>query len=227
MCIRDRVKGVLKHGNPYDLRPWGRIEIPYSFHRTVLQTEGATGILAHTTDPERARDEMMAAYRANRQREVHPSFHFLMVGQEQADARRQVWAQVVAMLALAVGTMFVSGVAMANTMLLGVAARSHELAVYRALGATRPRILAKMIWEAFLLSLAGGILGLLIGIIVTQYGLVLLAAFWQQDELWAAGTSVGWSVLAVAFGILVGVLGAMGPALKACYIRPVDALRSE
>jgi predicted permease len=100
----------------------------------------------------------------------------------------------------------------ANLLLARSTARSREFAIRSALGAGRTRIVRQLVTESMLLSLAGGLLGLL----VAKWGVNLVLAAVPQSLPRAGNIAVNPSVLAFAFGIsiAVGILFGLAPALK-------------
>jgi len=120
----------------------------------------------------------------------------------------------VASLSLAVG-----GVGILAVMLMSVRERVKEIGLRRALGARRADILFQFLVEAVMLGLAGGLLGVLVGMITT-YVVAHLAG-------WEAILSPQIILLAVACSIVVGLLFGTIPARKASLASPVQALRAE
>ena len=116
-------------------------------------------------------------------------------------------------------SLIVGGIGILNIMLVSVTERTQEIGIRKALGARRHRILGQFATEAFVLSLLGGILGVIIG-----YGVAFLGR-------WALGfpTDVpAWAVaLALAMSSVVGLAFGIYPAARAARLDPVEAMRSE
>jgi len=109
-----------------------------------------------------------------------------------------------------------------NTMMMSVAERTREIGMLRALGWSRRLIVKVIVIEGVLLSLVGGLFGLLVGYAGTE----LLIQFFPGGFLEAAySPSTFLKGMLVALG--VGVLAAVYPALRAANLRPVEALRYE
>ena len=113
-------------------------------------------------------------------------------------------------------SLFVGSVGIANIMLVSVAQRTGEIGLRKALGATKQMILGQFITESIILSLTGGILGIISGIGLAQ----LMASL--------TGLSTGLSVAGVGAGVLVstlaGTLAGLYPAARAAGMQPVTAL---
>jgi putative ABC transport system permease protein len=116
-------------------------------------------------------------------------------------------------------SLLVGGIGIMNIMLASVLERTREIGIRRSLGATRRDIMGQFLLEAVLLSLIGGIAGILLGYILS-YGVTLFSN-WETSVSW-------WSViLAVGVSSGVGILFGYVPARKAAELNPIDALRYE
>ena len=106
-----------------------------------------------------------------------------------------------------------------NIMLVSVTERTHEIGLRMAIGAKARNILAQFLAESLVLAVAGGLIGIFLGVTVTQ----LLAH------------RFGWNIpvrpqiilVAVGFSAFVGVGFGLFPARKASRLDPIDALRYE
>jgi putative ABC transport system permease protein len=116
-------------------------------------------------------------------------------------------------------SLLVGGIGIMNIMLVSVTERTREIGIRMALGA-RPRdILWQFLLEALLLSAAGGLLGILLGL-----GSAAAVARFSQLPVEVTPASV---LIAFLFAGLVGVFFGLHPARKAARLRPIDALRYE
>lgn len=120
------------------------------------------------------------------------------------------------MLGLGAVALLVGGIGVANTMVVGVLERRSEIGLRRSLGATRGQIRTQFLAESFLLSLAGGVGGALLGILVTTaYAAV---QHWPAvHPWWALGG-------AVAVTAVIGVAAGLYPAVRASRLSPTEAL---
>jgi len=125
----------------------------------------------------------------------------------------------IVMGAIAGISLLVGGIGIMNIMLASVLERTREIGVRRAMGATQLDIRNQFLVEAMILSLLGGLIGILIG-----YGLTLGVRLYSD---WETAVSL-WSVI-LAFGVssLVGILFGYYPAKNAARLDPIEALRYE
>jgi putative ABC transport system permease protein len=119
---------------------------------------------------------------------------------------------------IAAVSLAVAGIGIMNVMLVSVSERTDEVGLLKAVGATRRQILSIFLVEATLLSLAGGVVGLLVGLGLVEVGVMLYPEVPAQTPLWAIVSVMG---LCLATGILFGVL----PAWRAAKLDPVAALQ--
>ncbi len=129
---------------------------------------------------------------------------------------------VFAFIALFVGTFIIL-----NTFSMLVARRTKELALLRAIGASKRQITWSVVGEAFLLGLLGGVLGIGLGILVALGLRGLLAAVGAElpaGDLVIAPRTV---IFGVLVGVLVTVFAAWFPARRASQVPPVAAMRDE
>ncbi|MBI3890170.1 MAG: ABC transporter permease [Candidatus Wallbacteria bacterium] len=115
--------------------------------------------------------------------------------------------------------LFVGGVGIMNIMLVSVAERIREIGIRLAVGARGLDILLQFLMEAVLLSVSGGLLGLLAGFGMAQ----AIATFLNWPVLVDPASSIG----AVAFSGVIGVVFGFLPAWRASRLDPIQALRQE
>jgi len=116
-------------------------------------------------------------------------------------------------------SLLVGGIGIMNIMLVSVTERTREIGIRMALGARQRDILWQFLMEALLLSTAGGVLGIVVGIT----GARLVARF---SEL-PVHVTPGSVLVAFLFAGLVGAFFGLHPAYKAAKLRPIQALRYE
>jgi len=116
-------------------------------------------------------------------------------------------------------SLIVGGIGIMNIMLVSVTERTREIGIRKAIGAKRKDILIQFLIESATISMIGGFLGIVVGIL----GNKLLKMFFNIN------TRVTLYILfiALSFSVLVGIFFGIYPANKASKLKPVDALRFE
>ena len=136
---------------------------------------------------------------------------------KRAERTKQVFNIVLGSIAAI--SLLVGGIGIMNIMLASVTERTREIGIRRALGARRRDIVTQFLVETVLLSGAGGILGVLLGVIIPfivshAAGMKTIITFWSP-------------LLAFSISGLVGVIFGIYPAIRAAEMDPVEALRHE
>jgi putative ABC transport system permease protein len=116
-------------------------------------------------------------------------------------------------------TLVVGGVGIMNSMLANVQARTREIGIRKALGATRREIQMQFLTEAVFLSFAGGMVGTMVGL-----GIPISVGLLTPYKI-----PVGWLAAPIALGtsVLVGVIFGTVPANRAARLNPVETLKYE
>ena len=122
---------------------------------------------------------------------------------------------VIAAISLLVGS-----IGIFTMMWISVGERVSEIGLMRALGATAQQIQIVFLTEAILLTMAGGLSGLMFGLLATYALRLALPEF-------PAGAPIEYIVAAVGVSAVAGLLSGVGPARRAAELEPVEALRTE
>jgi putative ABC transport system permease protein len=135
-----------------------------------------------------------------------------------------IWANLtgtffVAMIGIAAISMVVGGIVIMNIMLVSVTERTREIGIRKAMGARRSDVLLQFLIEAVILALAGGVIGVLLGIAVAK-GVTFAVGMPSVIKLWAVAAGL---FVAASVGIFFGVY----PARRAATLDPIAALRFE
>ncbi len=159
---------------------------------------------------------------ATRHKKLDPNEYDFNV-QNQADALASV-NQITQILTLVLGgiagiSLLVGGIGIMNIMLVSVTERTREIGIRKALGAKPRDILTQFLVEAFVLSVGGGILGILIG-----FGLAQLGGKFTNITPIISSSSI---LLAFGFSAAVGIFFGFYPAMRASRLDPVESLRYE
>ncbi len=141
---------------------------------------------------------------------------------ETADSLTSTISNVTNMLSLALGgiaaiSLLVGGIGVANIMLVSVTERTREIGLRKALGAKRSDILKQFLIEAVMISVFGGIIGIILGMGAS----IIVAKLLVSEVTW-------WSVaIAFVFSVGIGIIFGMAPAVRASKLSPIEALRYE
>ncbi|MCL6465834.1 MAG: ABC transporter permease [candidate division WOR-3 bacterium] len=125
----------------------------------------------------------------------------------------------IVMIAVAAISLLVGGIGIMNIMLVAVAERTREIGLRKALGATTRDILYQFLLESVFLALAGGAVGILLGIGIAKI-VELTAHLRAAAPLWTI-------LLGFGFAALVGIFFGIYPASRAARLDPIQALRYE
>ena len=116
-------------------------------------------------------------------------------------------------------SLFVGGIGILAIMLMIIRERTGEIGLRMALGARRKDVLIQFLLESLMMSIAGGFLGMILGV----GGAIIISVFTQ----WSASISVISIVVALTFSLIIGVFFGIYPAHRASLLDPIEALRSE
>ncbi len=125
----------------------------------------------------------------------------------------------VLLVSVAAISLVVGGIGIMNIMLVSVTERTREIGIRMAVGARRSAIRNQFLVEAVFLSGAGGVLGIVVGLL---FGWILTLLVSLPFEI-----ALGWSVLAFAVAALIGILFGYYPAALAARLDPITALRAD
>ncbi len=119
--------------------------------------------------------------------------------------------------AVAAISLLVGGIGVMNIMLVSVTERTREIGIRKAIGARRSDVLAQFLTEAVLVSMLGGLVGVVVGLLVARF------------EIAGVSPAVTAPSVALAFGasVLAGLFFGTYPAARAARLRPIEALRFE
>ena len=134
-----------------------------------------------------------------------------------ADKVTNMMTLVLALISLVVR--LVSGIGIMNIMLSTVSARIREIGIRKAIGATNREIRFQFLSEAILISLAGGIVGVILGLAIP-----FSVRFFTEYRIPINGLS---AIVAIAVSSLVGIVFGTVPATRAAKLDPVESLRYE
>lgn len=169
----------------------------------------------------KAQQEAAAALRIQHSLTIKEEDDFTITNQAQIlNTAQGITGIMTALLAGIAGiSLAVGGIGIMNIMLVSVTERTREIGIRKAIGANRKVIMAQFLTEAVMLSLLGGIIGILVGI----GSAVFIAAVSPLPT----SITIAPVVYSFVFAMMVGVVFGVYPARKAASLNPIDALRYE
>ncbi|KPJ59346.1 MAG: hypothetical protein AMJ46_11460 [Latescibacteria bacterium DG_63] len=120
---------------------------------------------------------------------------------------------------IAIVSLVVGGIGIMNIMFVSVTERTREIGIRKAIGAHRRDILGQFLIEAVIVSLSGGVVGILVGILVSRLA--------SQFGGWPTVITSPSILLSFSFAFAVGLFFGFYPARKAALLNPIEALRYE
>jgi putative ABC transport system permease protein len=217
MAERKSIVGAM--GENYIVIPWTTFEKDFLDRGREDRSLAVTVAEGHTIAT--VREGLIGALRAGRALRPTQPDDFDIVTSETYGAMVDgiTGAIAVILTVLASIGLLVGGIGVMNIMLISVTERTREIGVCMALGSRRRDILMQVLLESGTLTLVGGVLGILLGYLLS-YGMTKVLAFpFRVDPLT--------TVIAVVFSAGIGVVCGIYPANCAAKLDPVEALRSE
>jgi putative ABC transport system permease protein len=167
-------------------------------------------------------EEIREMLRVRRKVNVQAPDNFEIFG---PDSLTKLWGDitkylVIFMIGVSCVGLMVGGVGVMNIMLVSVTERTREIGIRKALGATKHTILVQFTTEAVTLCSLGGVIGVLLGALIT--GIIRLLPIPLTPSL-----STTWILIGFGVSCAIGLLFGIYPAWKAANLDPIEALRYE
>ncbi len=198
--------------------PWGTFENLHPEQKDVW-------VSVKYDDPKNkalVEEEIRELLRVRRKVKVEAEDNFEIFG---PDSLARLWGQLSSglflfMLAVSSVGLMVGGVGVMNIMLVSVTERTREIGIRKALGATKKTILTQFTTEAVTLCAVGGVIGVMVGAIITWIVYLLPIGL-------PATLSTFWVLFGFGVACTIGLVFGIYPAWKASNLDPIEALRYE
>lgn len=128
------------------------------------------------------------------------------------------------LIAIASISLLVGGIGIMNSMLISVSQRVREIGLRKAVGAQRIHIISQFLIETSFITIAGGIIGIIFGVVVSFLASVVLIKLGYDWQFLIPLSSLG---IGFSVSFVIGIIFGLYPALKASRISPMEALRYE
>ena len=201
------------------------IYLPYTIAMSLSNTAMASSYIAIMSDESKANEAkaVVEAYLTDLFKS-DSAFYVYSASEWLEEMNNMINMVIVVLTGIASISLLVGGIGIMNIMLVSVTERTREIGIRKALGAKERVILSQFVVEAATTSALGGVLGIVLGYIVSMAANHVLPMISSDIDV---TVSPSFNSIAVAFGIsvFIGVLFGYLPAKRAARLNPIEALR--
>ncbi len=191
--------------------------VPYTALAETSQLDKFSSIIIKARDVNNI-DITMKQIEASLMRDLDDDDFSVLSQEDLLSSIQQILGALTAGLGAIAGiSLLVGGIGIMNIMLVSVTERIKEIGLRKAVGATSKNIALQFMFESVLISVFGGMIGLIFGWLTTQ---ALQSYVRAEIPLWGV-------IVAFGFSVVVGVAFGTYPAVKASKLDPIEALRYE
>ena len=201
------------------------VYLPYTIAMRLSNTAMASSYIAIMSDESKANEAkaVVEAYLTDLFKS-DSAFYVYSASEWLEEMNNMINMVIVILTGIASISLLVGGIGIMNIMLVSVTERTREIGIRKALGAKERVILSQFVVEAATTSALGGVLGIVLGYIVSMAANHILPMISSDIDV---TVSPSFNSIAVAFGIsvFIGVLFGYLPAKRAARLNPIEALR--
>ena len=218
------VVGVCEQIND-ELTEWGadaRVMIPYTRAMRLFKDTNISEYYISSTSSDTAKAAQEKVEECFRTILKNDNFWVYNEAENLQEMNKEINGLTLLAAAIAGISLLVGGIGIMNIMLVTVTERTHEIGIRKAVGAKTRTILTQFLIESASISCLGGLIGIGLGIVVSEFATMLmdLPSVPMVDQMPIISISFG-------FSALIGVFFGFYPAFKAARMNPIDALRHE
>ena len=222
-----RIQGIYSSGNP---EFQNSIIVEIERIRDLEDVDDELTQLIAITQPgftqEEVRTNIEEGLRRDRDQQEGDEDFDVTIPQDILDALTNILGVVQGIVVgLASIALLVGGIGIMNTMYMAINERTQEIGVLKAIGASKKDIRTLFLLEAGLIGLIGGLIGVLIGIGISEITVYAITTY--TDVLITRGYTPSLIAGAVGFATVLGLISGYFPARNASNLKPADALRYE
>jgi len=226
-----RVIGIMeKQGNPFDDNSVIVLKDDLKEVLDLAFEDEESQIIVKTDagfDPEKVAEDIERKLRKSRNEKEGQETFVVSTSEQIAETFGNIFAIVQAVfVGIASIALVVGGVGIMNSMYTSVLERTREIGIMKAVGGRNKDILTIFLFEAGLLGLIGGAIGIAIGASIAK-GVEYAAAITIGSPLLQAALPLWLIFGSLGFSFVIGAVSGLLPALQASKLKPVDALRYE
>lgn len=200
------------------------LAVPWKTYQKIFgkQKNVALLVMAKSTNLlAKAMDEVTVNMRMLRRVKIEDENDFEIITKESLSDKINSIINMIYLAAIAIGGMsiLVGSIGIMNIMLVSVTERTKEIGIRRSMGATKSTIARQFLLEAVMLSVAGGLTGVILGYSIAT-AVAHFTGFNTAVPIWVV-------IASLSISVLIGIASGFYPAKKAAGLHPVDALRYE
>jgi putative ABC transport system permease protein len=201
--------------------PDDMVLLPYTQQRLIMKNVRVSEFSARAVSADAAAEAVVELQKFLKSKLGQDWKYNVFSQQEMIDQNNQTTMMISLVLGGIAGiSLIVGGIGIMNIMLVSVSERTREIGIRKAIGANRPSIISQFLIEAATISAMGGIIGILLGILIS---LILGKLFFHIILYPSVMIMMGAFLFSISLGIFFGIY----PANRASKLNPIDALRSE
>ena len=220
LTVKTTIDPTMQQGNDDDC-----IYLPYTTAMRLSQKSTADSYICIMVDENQANEAKAAVEQGLYDIFKSDSAYYVYSASEWLEEMNEMINMVIIILTgIASISLLVGGIGIMNIMLVSVTERTREIGIRKALGAKERVILSQFVVEAATTSALGGVLGIVLGYIVSMAANRILPMISSSIDV---TVSPSFNSIVVAFGISVGIGVLFGylPAKRAARLNPIEALR--